>query len=98
MLPTLAPPAGVTSTSVISADLGANQLLVISGIAIPDWNINDNNLHRDTVQVQLGVYALTIEVATVDVALCSIANDNSNTATSPLPSTRYASTFPRAAK
>src|ERR1700722_6990994 len=78
MLPTLGPISGVTSTAVITADLGADQLLVISGIAIPDWNVNDNdNLYQDSVQVRLGVYALSIRTASVDVALCSIANDDS---------------------
>lgn len=78
MLPTLGPTTGVTSTSVITADLGADQLLVISGIAIPNWFINDDgNLYQDTVEVRLGVYALNILAATVDVGLCSIANDDS---------------------
>jgi hypothetical protein len=78
MLPTLGPISGVTSTAVITADLGADQLLVVSGIAIPDWNVNDNdNLYQDSVQVRLGVYALSIRTASVDVALCSIANDDS---------------------
>jgi hypothetical protein len=78
MLPTLGPISGVTSTAVITADLGPGQLLVISGIAIPDWNVNDNdNLYQDSVQVRLGVYALSIRAASVDVALCSIANDDS---------------------
>jgi hypothetical protein len=54
-----------------------NELMVISGIAIPDWIVNDHDLHRDTVQVQLGVYALNIQALTVDVALCSVANGGS---------------------
>ena len=77
MLPTLGPTNGVTSTSVITADLGTDQLLVISGIAIPNWVINDENLYQDFVEVRLGVYALNIRAATVDVGLCSIANDDS---------------------
>jgi hypothetical protein len=78
MLPTLGPISGVTSITVITADLGTDQLLVISGIAIPDWGINDNDhLYQDTVQVRLGVYAVSIRTASVDVALCSIANGDS---------------------
>lgn len=76
----LGPLTGVTSTSMIQADLGNNQnLVVISGIAVPNWIINDDgHLYFLTVQVHLGVYALNLIQSSVVVALCSIENDGSS--------------------
>jgi hypothetical protein len=76
----LGPLTGVTSTSVIQADLGDNlNLLVISGIAIPNWFIDDwGRLYFQDFLVHLGVYALNLTQSSVVVALCSIRNNNSS--------------------
>lgn len=76
----LGPLTGVTSTSMISADLGNNQsLVVISGIAIPNWIIDDDgHLYFQTFLVHLGIYALDMIQSSVVVALCSIENNNSS--------------------
>jgi hypothetical protein len=73
-------PAQVSSRSVIDADLGVGnrRLLVTSGIAITDWQIDSDQVHLGEIQVMLKVYARSIERASPFVGLASISNDESS--------------------
>jgi hypothetical protein len=77
----LGPPPSpkLPSFSIIPAELpGGQQLLVISGIAEPDWYINDDdNLYVAGVGVHLGVWVAEVKQSTVTGGLCSVANGNS---------------------
>lgn len=70
---------GTTSGSQIQAYLGGNQtLLVLSGIAIPNWEVNDDgHLYFMDIHVHLGVYAYRLLQSSVVTALCRLENDNS---------------------
>ncbi len=70
----------VTSFSMIKADLGTDgwQLLVLSGIARPEWLVNDDgNLYQMTFVVHQGVFASNLGQANAMVGLASIHNDDS---------------------
>jgi hypothetical protein len=74
-------PKQVSSASVIDFILGAprKRMLVISGIAIPDADTNDDDdVGHPRVIVKLGVSVRSIENASVIVGLASITNDDSN--------------------
>ena len=73
-------PNQVSSARVIEADIGeANRkMLVLSGIAIPDWTVNDDgNTYRETATVNLRRTVLAVEQATISIGLASITNDDS---------------------
>lgn len=72
-------PAQVSSPTVLDADLGSDnrRLLVISGIAIYDWEIDTDQTALGEARVLLGVYARDLEQATPFIGLASIANDDS---------------------
>jgi hypothetical protein len=54
------------------------KLHIFSGIAIPGFNIDDNdNIHRVPVAVDLGVALPDLQQATAQVGLASISNDES---------------------
>jgi hypothetical protein len=75
-------PNQVTSFSQIVADLGADnrQLMVLSGIARPEWHVNDDgHLAQNEFVVHQGVYAEDLDATNVNVmvGLCSIHNNDS---------------------
>ncbi|TXI56445.1 hypothetical protein [Mycolicibacterium mageritense] len=69
----------VSGHHTIRADLGAfgRQMVVISGIACPDWGINDDHVHREKCVLRLRERVDNIEQAAVHVGLASIANGES---------------------
>lgn len=70
-------PQQVASVSQVDADLGVGgrRLLVLSGIALTDWKLDSDELHRGETQVRLGVFARNLEQWSVHVGLASIGND-----------------------
>ena len=70
-------PDQVGSVGQIDADLGVGgrRLLVLSGIAMTEWDLDSDEVHRNTTVVRLGVYARDLEQWSAFVALASIAND-----------------------
>lgn len=67
----------VVSATQLDAELGVRdrRLLVLSGIALTDWKLDSDELHRGTTQVRLGVYASNLEQWSAFVGLASISND-----------------------
>lgn len=71
-------PQGLPSSSSIQAQLpNGQQLLVLSGIAEPDWVIDTGNLSFQDFEVRLGKFVLAINQVTVTTGLASVANGNS---------------------
>lgn len=73
-------PNQVSSARVITAALGeANrQMMIFSGIAIPDWSVNDDgHTYNETATVNLRRTVLAVEQATISIGLASITNDDS---------------------
>jgi hypothetical protein len=72
-------PDHVAGHAVLDADLGVGgrHLLVISGIALPAWEIDDEHVHREECRLRLRVPAGAMEQATVHTGLASISNDDS---------------------
>jgi hypothetical protein len=72
-------PNQVESVSVIDADLGVagRRLLVLSGIALINWEYDSDEVWRGETQVRLGVFASNLEQSSAFVGLASIANDES---------------------
>ncbi|WP_350247596.1 hypothetical protein RBB84_12355 [Rhodococcus sp. D-6] len=70
----------VSGHSVIDADLGigGRRLMVLSGIAIPFWSVDSDELHQTDCRVNLRVQAGNVESATIHVGLASIRNDDSS--------------------
>ncbi|WP_433788677.1 hypothetical protein [Actinoplanes sp. CA-252034] len=70
----------VANHAVLDADLGVGgrHLIVISGIAIPDWKINDDQVHSEECRLRLRVPAGTVEQSTVYTGLAAIANDDTS--------------------
>jgi len=68
----------VGNHDVIDVDLGVGgrRLVVISGIACPEWRIDDDEVHREECRLRLRVPAGAIEHATVHTGLASIGNDD----------------------
>lgn len=79
MSPIVLGPQGLPTSSSLQAVLPDGQtLLVLSGIAEPDWVVNDDgHIYYQDIQVRLGVFALTIQQATITVGLASVANGDS---------------------
>jgi hypothetical protein len=73
-------PNQVVSVSQIDADLGVanRRLLVLSGIALTDWKLDSDELHRGETQVRLGVYASNLEQWSAFVGLAHISNDETS--------------------
>ena len=73
------PSPSLPSFSMIAAEMPeGEQLLVISGIAEPDWRIDDPaNLYIAGADVHLGVWSAEVKQATVTGGLCSVANGDS---------------------
>ncbi|WP_405766605.1 hypothetical protein OHU34_14005 [Streptomyces sp. NBC_00080] len=71
-------PAHVAGHAVLQADLGVGgrHLVVISGIARPEWGLKDDNTHREVCRLQLREPAEAMEQSTVHVGLASIGNDD----------------------
>lgn len=71
-------PAHVAGHSVIDADLGVGgrRLVVISGIALPSWQIDSDEVHRGECKLNLRVQAENLEQSTIQVGLASIGNDD----------------------
>jgi hypothetical protein len=72
-------PNQVVSVSKIEADLGVDdrRLLVLSGIARPEWHVDDSDTQHEDIQVHLGEHVRDIEQVSVLVGLASIYNDDS---------------------
>ncbi|GAT01221.1 hypothetical protein [Mycolicibacterium fortuitum] len=72
-------PGDVSGHKTIRADLGAfgRELVVISGIACPDWGIDDDHVHREKCVLHLRERVDNVEHAAVHVGLASIANGES---------------------
>jgi hypothetical protein len=71
----------VASASKIEFDTGVSgqKAVIFSGIAIPDWNLNDDdNIYRQTVTVLLRYVVSKVLNATISVGLASIYNGDSN--------------------
>jgi hypothetical protein len=71
-------PAQVASASSIEALVGepAKRLLILSGIAIPNfWTNHDEETRSDEVVVRLGVFVSSVDRSAVHVGLAHIAND-----------------------
>ena len=71
-------PSHVAGHSVLDVDLGVGgrRLVVISGIALPDWRIDSDELHRAESRLNLRVQADNLEQSTIQVGLASIGNDD----------------------
>jgi hypothetical protein len=73
-------PNQVASPSYLEIDIGEpdKKALVFSGIAIPNWHIDDDsNNHHETAIVNLRYKVLAVDQATISVGLASIFNDDS---------------------
>jgi hypothetical protein len=70
--------AEVAGHSVLRADLGADgrRMVVMSGIAVPEFEINDDQVHREACRVHLAEPGEDVESATIHVGLASISNDD----------------------
>ena len=69
-------PEQVASASQLRADLGGGRsLIVLSGVARPEFGIDDDTTHREPCKVRLRFPATHIEQSTVHVSLASISND-----------------------
>ena len=69
-------PSQVGSVSKIEADLGGGlHLLVLSGIALTNWEVDTDEVQRGETHVRLGVYASKMKEWSAFVGLGSIAND-----------------------
>jgi hypothetical protein len=72
-------PANVAGHAVLRADLavGGRQLVVISGIARPEWKVDDDDeAKRQECRLLLREPADDLETSTVHVGLASIGNDD----------------------
>jgi hypothetical protein len=71
-------PEHVAGHSVIDADLGVGgrRLVIISGIALPAWRIDSDEVHRAECKLNLRVQADNLEQSTIQVGLASIGNDD----------------------
>jgi hypothetical protein len=68
----------VAGHSVLRADLGAGRtLLVISGVARPEWGLDTDETQRPECLLRLRVPATRLEQSTVHVGLASISNGES---------------------
>ena len=73
-------PDQVSNQRVIEADLGQpnTKMLIISGIAIPQWIVDDDgHTAHETAVVNLRTTVLAVEQATISIGLASIGNDDS---------------------
>ncbi|KQY62429.1 hypothetical protein [Nocardioides sp. Root140] len=71
-------PGQVASASSLRADLGEGRsLLVVSGVARPEFGIDDDQVHREVCRVRLRVPATRIEQLTVHVSPAAFSNDES---------------------
>ncbi|GAA3625638.1 hypothetical protein GCM10022223_48510 [Kineosporia mesophila] len=70
----------VTGHMVLRADLGVlgRQLVVLSGIANPGWEVDGDEVQRDVCRVLLRETAEQLEQATVHVGLSSVANEDTS--------------------
>lgn len=71
----------VASASNIEFDTGVSgqKAVIFSGIAIPDWNLNDDdNIYHQTVTVLLRYVVSKVLNATISIGLASIYNGDSN--------------------
>ncbi len=68
----------VGSHSVLDADLGVEgrHLLVISGIARPEWEIDSGEAVSQECRLRLRIPAGTIEQSTIHTGLASIENQD----------------------
>jgi len=74
-------PNQVASATSFEALVGepAERLLVMSGIAIPEfWTNHDEEPRADEIIVRLGVHVASLDDSTVHVGLCGISNDETN--------------------
>jgi hypothetical protein len=51
-------------------------MVVMSGIAVPEFEINDDQVHREACRVHLAEPGEDVESATIHVGLASISNDD----------------------
>jgi len=73
-------PGQVASASHIEFETSqpGRKALVFSGIAIPSWNLNDdNNIYHQTITVNLRYPVIAVVNASVSLGLASIGNDDS---------------------
>ncbi|GAA3228507.1 hypothetical protein GCM10017691_19710 [Pseudonocardia petroleophila] len=70
----------VTSHSVVRADLGhdGRSIVVVSGIALPEWRVDTDEMTRTSARVLLRQPADIVEQSTVTVSLASISNEESS--------------------
>jgi hypothetical protein len=69
-------PGEVGSVSNVEADLpDGRKLLVLSGIAITDWEVDTDEIQRGETHVYLGIYGSRMDQSSAFVGLSSIAND-----------------------
>ncbi len=68
----------VASHHVIEADLGVGgkRLVIASGIAVPHWRLDSDELHRREARVNLHISADRLLQATVHLGLASVGNDD----------------------
>jgi hypothetical protein len=73
------PPIGVATPQMIAVYVGTTprQLLIFSGVAIPDWE-SKRNLDREEVIVRLGATTTPNFEATAAVGLATIENEDSD--------------------
>ncbi len=74
-------PSQVASASQFEVLVGdpAQRLLIMSGIAVPEfWTNHDEEPNQADIVVRLGVHVAALERAVVNVALASIENDETN--------------------
>ncbi len=71
-------PNHVAGHKVIRADLGVlgRAMVIISGIARPEWRINDDHIHHTPCVLHLQERVDDLEQWTVSVGLASIGNDD----------------------
>lgn len=69
----------VESSSTIDADLGVDdrRLMGFSGVARPEWHVDDSDTAHQDIRVHLGEHVRDLEQVSVLVGLASIYNDDS---------------------
>lgn len=71
-------PAEVAGHAVLRTELGGDgrTLVVMSGIAIPEFEIDDDQTNHQMCRVHLGEPGERMQQASIEVGLASISNDN----------------------
>lgn len=70
-------PSEVVGAAVVRAELGDGRtMVVLSGIARPEFEINDDHVHQESCRVHLGEPGERMVTSSIHVGLASISNDD----------------------